>query len=846
MSFAPLATEDSYPVTRRDVNPRGDQSIDAQRPPHQDHDDDGDGKEAEELDDAQSHAPVDDAPIIGGLSRVPFSRTRTLRDAFITGGDGADVLKLRDYGARRHVNTENSTSQQDTRGPSSLRTVHSGMNTHSQNGSQRPAPRSRYSIYRDTSPSPGARRYDGLDNDTSSASNSSAMEGLSDEARKSLQDERDKKRLNSLAHRHVDKEDKTSPEPPLNVPTNWGKPRSKATSDWLAGVHDSNENDFAQDHDPLFDIGDGFSKPQQSINLPVDSNLELTSQSVQVSTSPITRPPLDDVRKNRPSNGKIQSLTRKSLSHPVLDPSPSPTHRQTQSKIPMMRHGSLSPLADISNGSNSVPPNIGPGTGRRKLRGGSRNLLNKLHRQSSPSSQQQQTPAAQKSRVIGAWVDTPAPARTTEPDVEPSKVEPVVETKGENAIAESMKHEGDENDAQPANEDQRAGMVEIDDKEAREPLRSIDNEKSVPSKPIVIPKPILKKPQLPRSALESVLEDIKTEDAESKAGDSTIESLQKLVDFPDAPFEYKPPKVRNEDIDDKKVKLEDIEGVHNLDKKNELAEEARRQSITSAALTPLDVGAFDQLDAKIQILVQRIKEAQDALTVLEKRASESLSNQATNPSSHSLTANNDYYCDKCGRQGDGRIYIAIPVPPLFRRHPRTNQIRPTLLGWISLALLFYLLVEYTLSTYLYPRHSLNCDRGICIYTNAPKFPFALLTLLWRASGLGYLVYLFWPVRVICEVTVRLLMNISGYWDGFVNDNQDTMGTVADPIAPGSVPDTDDSGLLSGLMSAWPTNWRWGALNGENPLPARVQNFPPLENDMLVDADLGMMQDEFVG
>ncbi|KAI5305800.1 hypothetical protein KEM56_003291 [Ascosphaera pollenicola] len=871
MSFAPSATENAYSFARHDARIRGNDLNGQQRPLYQRMAFDsrqGNGPEG-------APAPVSNAVGTREPSRIPFSRTRTLRDAFNTAGKGPDDPLTRDNEINKAANISNGASQENNP-PASHRTNYSDMNSVSS--------RSRYTQYRDTSPSPGARRYDANDNDISSGSASSGMGELSDEARKALQNERDKKRLNSLTHRPVDQANKPSPEPSLNVPTSWGRPKSKATSNWLAGVHNSNEHEAAQDNEtnPLFDIGHDFGSSEKNDTPNNDLDIEFNPPSMQLSTSPFLRPPLSDVRKNRPTTSKIATLTKKP---PVQSESkiPSPTSAPVQSAGLGIRRSSFDPPSDNSNGSNSGPLTTGLGTGRPKLRGGARNLLNKLQRNVSPSIPQQQTPAAQKSKVddilyaktpkvTGAWVDTPAPpTKTYEPEVEPPKEEPMVEVKKENVNFEPATKIDLNFDKDTERKEPRIRKVKIGETEAREPLRSIENDKSKPSKPptkastkiIPKPKPILKKPKLPRSALESVIEELKSEDAEDKAGDSTIESLQKLVDDPNATIEFKPPEVKTEDLDEKKIKLEDIESApkpadkeiktkledaksaSKLDDEQNKAIVPKTQNSSLPTVLSANNDSIDRMDAEVQILVQRIKEAQTGLTSIEKQLSKSPSNLAKQLS-RPLMHTDSTYCDHCGRHGDGRIYIAIPIPHLFTRNPRTQRLQLTPLGWTSLGLSIYLCIEYLLSTYLYPRHSLDCDRGICVYPDAPSFPLISLTLLWRMSGLGYLSYIFWPVKIVCVIIFRFLMHAFGFWDGYVDDgSHGVAGTSSATVTQRATPDAGTSGLLSGLASGWPGNWRWSGQNNEVVQPQGMQEFPQFRDDILVDADLGMTQDEFV-
>ncbi|KAI5287907.1 hypothetical protein KEM52_001380 [Ascosphaera acerosa] len=190
------------------------------------------------------------------------------------------------------------------------------------------------------------------------------------------------------------------------------------------------------------------------------------------------------------------------------------------------------------------------------------------------------------------------------------------------------------------------------------------------------------------------------------------------------------------------------------------------------------------LDSKLETLQQQVADAEAQLTALQKQASDTASAIAAQSQSQSqsqlgrqkerpikrkpvaapnaaahATINGTDLCVQCNHDGPDRIYIVMPVPPLFTRDAVTGKIQPTRLGWSVLSLSLYLLAEHFLSTHLYPRHSLACERGICIYPNAPRRPFIILTLLWRASGLGYLMYIFWPLKIACVGVVGLLVRL---------------------------------------------------------------------------------------
>lgn len=819
----------------------------------------------------------------GGPSRGFSSRARTLREAFNTAGkedEGViDGIPSRDNGANKAANIVSSITQENRDPFSHPSTNYGEMN--SQPSSQQPSIRSRYSLY-DTSPSPGVRRYT-IDNDISSGSASSGMGDLSDEARKALQTERDRKRLNSLTHRPVDPAHKPSPEPSLNVPTSWGRPKSKATSDWLAGVHNSHENGTGQDHDnnDLFDIGDDFGSSGKNGNS--NSDADISPPSMPMSTTPFARPPLNDVRKNRPTTSKIATLTRKPAAQ-SQSKIPSPPTSVNQSVGLGIRKDSLDPPSESSNGSNSGALSSGTGIAKPKFRSGSQTLLNKLRRNSNPSTQPlpqaQQTPAAQKKaddilyaktpKVTGAWVDTPAPpARTYEPEIEHSKKEPMAEVKKENAAFGLTQMKSDvkvdkelgkkgvqEQDLEKERgiENLKTRKVKIDETKTREPLRAIDNNATKVPDTATAPKPklkpILKKPKLPGSALESVIEELKSKDAEDGHSDSTIESLQRLIDDPGAKVEFKPPVIKTEDLNETKVKLEDIEVAQKDHVEETKLEPTQLQKTVSSALVSPDSKAvdqdMDQLNTKIQALVQRIKEAQTGLTSFEKQLAKSSTAMVKQPSS-SLVHNDNTYCEHCGRQGDGRIYIAIPIPHLFTRNPRTQRYQLTRLGWISVGLSVYLYTEYLLSIYLYPRHSLDCDRGICIYPDAPRFPIISLTLLWRLSGLGYLMYVFWPLKITCVFLFRFFLHAFGFWNGSVGTSHEsgTGTSSASTVTQAHTPGTSATGFFSGLVSGLPGSLRWGTHEDEIVQPREEQGFRSYQSDVFGDADLRMMQDEFL-
>ncbi|KAI5309488.1 hypothetical protein KEM55_003135, partial [Ascosphaera atra] len=569
----------------------------------------------------------------GGASRQPFQSTQSLRDAFlkVTG----DELKEREDGAAETVDQQPQQNWRLGPGLSYREALSSYPRTNTQ--AQPPSAHSRYTAYRETSPSPGARRYEANENGYFSGSSTSAAEELSDESKRVLKSQHDKKRLYSLTHRPVNATNRKEPEPSPNVPSNWGKPKTKATSDWLAGVHNSSDSD----QDALFDIGNDFGGNSANIDLNTDVDASFTGQSMQISTSPMSRAPLSDARKNRPTEGILERLTRTEPESPLQQP-----QYQAQEDAPQRfddpfgQHqiGSTTPPSDSSSASSSNQPSTalnGLNSARRRLRGNSKNLLNKLHRQPQQSQQQeqqqqqqqQQTPAAQRIKndilnaktpvVTGAWVDTPAPPKMTNDfgvtsengkDDESHREEDIIEPNLKRRVSASS----EEQDVQRVEPTPKTRKVKIEEQENSVQPQTDEGGKHRPSKTKAKPKSILKKPKLPRSALESVLEDIKKGEADTQAGDSTIESLQKLIDNPEAPVEFKPPVVKEES----KEPIDLSELVRFVDTKPEEEQEVTKPEPTdkaSPALTVQNQGTVEQLEMKLQSLLKQVNDVQSSL-----------------------------------------------------------------------------------------------------------------------------------------------------------------------------------------------------------------------------------------
>ncbi|PWY84521.1 hypothetical protein BO94DRAFT_536077 [Aspergillus sclerotioniger CBS 115572] len=254
-------------------------------------------------------------------------------------------------------------------------------------------------------------------------------------------------------------------------------------------------------------------------------------------------------------------------------------------------------------------------------------------------------------------------------------------------------------------------------------------------------KPPLVKPDLPKSALETVLQDFKSHKDSLDVGDDTIESLQDIIDG-------QPGELKTEEEDDAAYEKEIL-------KKLELASSGSRNTVD-----------LDRLNEKLKSLAENIQKVKSGLDGLEVQVSRDADVLAAIPSAPRGKQSKQHSCENCNGEQDGRVYALVTLPRLWRRDPVSRCIRLTRLGWCSLILLLWFCSESTMCDfYCHPSISDTCQ-GNCLLPDAPCFPYAIPTMLWRWLHLSSI---FGPLWTVTIALVRLLAQVLGFWDGYVEE-----------------------------------------------------------------------------
>lgn len=538
------------------------------------------------------------------------------------------------------------------------------------------------------------------------------------------------------------------PRPGLNIPRSWGN-RSRNHREWLTSI-------TRQNADTPQEKATRHSVPQE-----VDDDLNFTGRSRRISDSTPVRVNLQDrdlgpelPRRNdaRMANpGQDRSRTRSQDGRPSTD-------------------GDAIP---------NTPIVVYKATHRdqlQKSRSDSRELLRKLARTESPI--QNGTPEEQKPAekllsdktpvVIGAWIDTPMTERPfqrvedvtaeidspSKPGPSPSPTAADVSSTLGSSTAPQMK----------SSQSTKSGSAKDSDAQLNSDVNA--------DKPEVKSSPF--RPQLPKSALQAVIEDAKLNGNPLVLGDDTINSLQDLM--------------LNDNMSPRIPKRESEEVT--------LSElKALESDLGQLPSTDKDTKSLDQLNSRLQTIIHSIHDARTGLNGLEEQIS---------PESVVLSkpANNTF-CEKCEnhqhQHGDGRVYLAIPLPRLWQREPISGRLHPTYLGWALLVFISWYIAECTMCDYYcHPTVAEVCD-GYCLRPDAPKFPFTMPTMLWRWSHLSVILS---PILTILVAFVRLLAQLLGLWDGYVDDSYSASGvfwssSALDDIAIGS------SNGRSGSYGFWP-------------------------------------------
>ena len=373
----------------------------------------------------------------------------------------------------------------------------------------------------------------------------------------------------------------------------------------------------------------------------------------------------------------------------------------------------------------------------------SRDLLRSLSRSENHKADEVQTPEPPKlferkiydktPRVTGAWIDTPMTQRVAE------KIELPEDLTKDIVLPRSPR---EPNDAKPP-----AQQTNIAPKlDEPKPVQHVAPESPPTMQPAVASRPPLPRPHLPKSALETVIEDASS-GKEIDIGDDTIESLQAIMDGPS----------------EIKIKEEDEDS-------DEAYEKAVLASFEQAASKETNSVDFDSLNLKLNSLMKHINDVKKGLDGLEGHVTRdvAMSSKPRSPAKASIST--DVHagkpCKGCGTCSDGRVYAAIRLPRLFERDSQSRRLKLTRLFWFIVIPLCWWVIECLMSDqFSYSDISEPCD-GYCLQPDAPVYPWVTVTMLWRWSHLSIICT---PILTIIIAFSRLVTQLLGFSDGYADD-----------------------------------------------------------------------------
>jgi hypothetical protein len=431
----------------------------------------------------------------------------------------------------------------------------------------------------------------------------------------------------------------------------------------------------------------------------------------------------------------------------------------------------------------------------------SRDLLRSLSRAESHKADQVQTPEPPKlferqiydktPRVTGAWIDTPMTQRVAE------KVELPEDLTKDIVVPRATQ---EVKDTTPPKQ-----TVETVSEKAEPNLVQDLAKAQVPdAQPGKTTRPPLPRPHLPKSALETVIEDASS-GKDIDLGDDTIESLQALMDGPS------------------EVKLEE-------DDDDAAYEQAVIDRLAKADSKEPDGVNMSSLDGKLKKLIQHIDEVKKGMNNLERQVKRDvdISSQPNSPIETKAThLHTGESCKACGTASDGRLYASIRLPRLLERSPRSQRLRPTPLLWFILIPLCWWVIECLMTDqFSHPTISETCE-GYCLQPDAPVYPWVTVTMLWRWSHLSTILT---PILAICVAFSRLIAQIFGFSDGYVDDLPE-LGNVIGEIRINGTP-VSFPWLLAPSAASIEPNMPVAETQFQQPSPVQQPIQPPVQQPQI--------------
>lgn len=519
--------------------------------------------------------------------------------------------------------------------------------------------------------------------------------------------------------------------PPLNLPRTWGS-RATRRQEWLRNVSGSTASGSQERQE---ERGDPSQPKMRAEDPTATEHVRPSPRSLERSSIPVR-----NALRERHANLHLQEVQEGTEQMSGLDQNAPPSD------------GAPIPNTPIVVFKNSTVAKPGP------IKRDSQDLLRRLSRTESPKLDSVVTPDPPKlferriydktPRVTGAWIDTPTTERVTEFPSDLTK--DIMRSPPPKEIEEPIQQTKPAVDVQPKTED-------------TESRQNTNKESAFDSQPIKRSRPPLLRPKLPKSALETVIEDVRSGKENLDLGDDTIESLHAIMDDPT--------ELKTEEEEEAAYERDVLE---------------RFKSANSNGSTSVDL---DRLNNKLQSLAKNINEVKKGLNCLEEHVvlDAAIVSRPSSPKTKSQsTWHTHKNCEECVTHTDGRIYAAIPLPRLWQRDPISRRLQLTKLGWFTFVSLTWYLIECMMSEeFSHPTVSNTCD-GYCLQPDAPIFPWVTVTMLWRWSHLSTLLG---PLITISVAVFRLVAQLLGLWDGYVDDgsSQPGLGNIMGEIRINGTP-----------------------------------------------------------
>ncbi|KAB8268359.1 hypothetical protein BDV30DRAFT_218484 [Aspergillus minisclerotigenes] len=545
--------------------------------------------------------------------------------------------------------------------------------------------------------------------------------------------------------------------PSLNVPSNWGS-RGTHRRDWLRNITRRTESESGRTEE-----GRKEASPR-NLKTDVRSHTGFQDRASEGTRNALGEPPSNRYNMIPPADSK-----------PKLFPGQKDENLGEGSQIPN------TPIMVYKNSTFSK---------RSPTKRDSHDLLRKLSRTESPPQNQAEFKTPENSKlpekriydktpvVTGAWIDTPMTERMKElpkprlnnlrPPASGNKglevpsglgVPTILEepnSSGSQQNSETEKERKREDDKRKARENERKMEMDKSEKE-RESMANVkpvdtsqkqDKEKGKKAenqaeKPKDKKRPPLIKPDLPKSALETVMQDFKADKDSLDVGDDTLESLQQIL-------EEKPSDLKTEAEDDAEY------------------EKSILQKLELESSGSSDGVDLDRLNRKLESLTENINKVKKGLNGLEDQVLRDAATLAAIPASPKGKIPSSHTCDNCEtcKAHHNGLTSALYLPRLWRCEPGSRRIQPTFLGWCSGLLLLWYFSESTMCDYYCHPFVAEACEGNCLLPDAPRFPFVIPTMLWRWLHLSAIWTPLWAVMV---AFFRLTTQLLGISDGYVDD-----------------------------------------------------------------------------